>query len=287
MTQYWIPEQVVPGKRLGRHCNHDPQSLRYPVGTSARAITSVEHQRVIPVLDQGNLGSCTGNAAVGALGTKPLYDTLSDAQKKLLTESYAVDLYEQETREDPYDGSYPPDDTGSDGLTAAKVCKSRGFISGYTHATSLTAMQAALQDAPVIIGINWYEGFDHPDPDTGIVQIAGSIRGGHEVEVIGWDATRQLFHAVNSWSKEWGLNGHFWIPVTVQDRLLDEDGDCTQLLPLNVPAPVPTPTPLDQASRDLITAMDPWANQKIHWLPTGKAGTAREGYFKWKQANGV
>ena len=28
-------------------------------------------------------------------------------------------------------------------------------------------------------------------------------------------------------------------------RLLSEDGDCTQLLPLTVPAPTPTPTPTD------------------------------------------
>jgi len=28
-------------------------------------------------------------------------------------------------------------------------------------------------------------------------------------------------------------------------RLLSEDGDCTQLVPLSVPAPEPTPTPTD------------------------------------------
>jgi hypothetical protein len=32
--------------------------------------------RRIPVLDQGDLGSCTGNAATGVLGSEPFYGTL-------------------------------------------------------------------------------------------------------------------------------------------------------------------------------------------------------------------
>lgn len=242
MSNYRIDEDKVEGKRLGRHVNHDPRSLRYTVGAPARTIVSVEHERVIPVLDQGDLGSCTGNASVGALGTKPLYDSLPSQDQPILDEDLAVLVYKKATQIDPYDGEYPPDDTGSDGLSVAKVCKAYGLTSGYTHATSLAAMQAALQDTPVIVGVNWYSGFDSPD-SNGLVKLSGSVRGGHEFEVVGLDMDKQLFHAVNSWGTGWGKQGHFWFSFADMTRLLKEDGDCTQLLPLNVPAPTPTPGP--------------------------------------------
>lgn len=243
MTTYLIAEEQVSGHRLGRNVNHDARSLRFLVSSPARALQSVEHERVTPVLDQGDLGSCTGNASVGALGTKPLYDALPAGHADL-NEDLAVQVYSAATKLDPFPGDYPPDDTGSDGLSAAKACKNLGLISGYLHATSLDAMQNALQDTPVIVGVNWYEGFDEPDND-GVVSVSGRVRGGHEFEVVGLDVENKLFHAVNSWGTGWGKNGHFWFSFDSMTRLLSEDGDCTQLLPLTVPSPTPAPTPSD------------------------------------------
>lgn len=279
MIQYRIPERIVPGKRLGRSVNHDPRSLRYLVASPARTIVSVEHQRVIPVLDQGDLGSCTGNAATGALGTKPLYDALNTAQQQALSETFAREIYSDATHIDPFPGAWPTEDTGSDGVSAAKACKTRNLISGYVHATSLSAMQAALQDAPVIVGVNWYEGFDNPD-SNGLVHVSGDVRGGHEFEVLGLDVDRKLFHAVNSWGQTWGQRGHFWFSFADMDRLLHEDGDCTQLLPLTVPAPTPAPVPLDAAT---IAKLNAWALGERPWW-TQRAKAAAEA---WKAANGI
>ena len=47
---------------LGRHINHDPESRRYAYPETDRVLQSVRWPRRTPVLDQGNLGSCTGNA---------------------------------------------------------------------------------------------------------------------------------------------------------------------------------------------------------------------------------
>ena len=243
MTNYLIAEEQVSGRRLGRNVNHDVRSLRFLVSSPARELKSTEHERVIPVLDQGDLGSCTGNAAVGALGTKPLYDALPSGHPAL-DEDLAVKVYSAATSLDPFDGEYPPTDTGSDGLSAAKACKNLGLISGYLHATSLEAMQNALQDTPVIVGVNWYEGFDNPD-SNGLVSVSGKVRGGHEFEVVGVDMEQQRFHAINSWGLGFGKDGHFWFSFDSMTRLLSEDGDCTQLVPLSVPAPGPTPTPTD------------------------------------------
>ena len=237
-TRITLEEHVVPGKPLGRHVNWDPRSLQYRVTPQpARTLASVTHARRVPVFNQGSLGSCTGNAAVGAVGTNPLYEPLPDGHPTL-DQKLAVSVYSEATFIDPFRDNYPPTDTGSDGLSVAKICHKKGLISGYLHATSLAGMQTALQDTPVIIGINWYEGFDDTDAN-GLVKVSGQPRGGHEVEVIGINMEAKLFEAVNSWGLGWGIDGHFFFSFADMDRLLHEYGDSTQLLPLSVPAPEP------------------------------------------------
>ena len=126
----------------------------------------------IGVLDQGALGSCTGNATVDALGCSPYYETLTMGQQQgSLNEALAVKIYSLATTLDNYPGSYPPEDTGSDGLSAAKAAQQSGYISGYTHALSLNDALSALVLGPVIVGIDWYEGFDNPDT-TGLIEIS-------------------------------------------------------------------------------------------------------------------
>src|SRR5206468_3322308 len=98
----------------------------------SRGLKDQSWERVIAVLDQGQLGSCTANAGTGALGTQPFYDavgreTLPSTDAAEL-EKYAVQLYEDATVVDGYPGSYPPDDTGSSGLAICKVLKTRSII---------------------------------------------------------------------------------------------------------------------------------------------------------------
>ena len=243
-----IPEYVIPGRRLGRHIKHDPRSLRYQVPRLSGAVQSVKHARQIPVLDQGSLGSCTGNACEGALGTAPIYATIpagvparptGDAQRD---EQQAVALYSAATSLDDYDGIYPPTDTGSDGLSVAKAAQKLGLISGYRHATSLDAALAALSVRPVITGVSWYEGMDEPDT-SGRVRVRGQVRGGHEFVLDEIDADRRLIGFTNSWSTAWGVGGRAYISFDDFDRLLHEQGDVTDFVPLTEPAPQPTPDP--------------------------------------------
>ena len=79
-----IEEQVIPGLRLGRHVRHDSRSLLFPWQQSGTPLQDVLLTRHIALLDQGDVGSCTGNAETGALGTDPLYGTLPpDRQAQL------------------------------------------------------------------------------------------------------------------------------------------------------------------------------------------------------------
>ena len=242
-----IPEHVIPGKRLGRHVLTDSRSAAYrhqaPPGRTASAQLWPRH---IGILDQGNTGSCTGNAECGALGTGPLWDALP-AGHPVLDERFARDvLYHLATQDDPYPGTYPPDDTGSDGISVSKAALGLGLISGYTHCTDIAGMEDALQDGPVAVGVNWYDSFDSPSSDgTVAISPGAQVRGGHEFLVRGTDPAARMFRADNSWGPGWGDAGSFQFSYATMDRLLAEQGDCTVPLPLTVSPPTPTPAPGD------------------------------------------
>src|SRR5918992_3670817 len=115
-----LPEEVKRGKRLGRHVQHDPRSLNYLVQAEAvSGLTSVRHKRHIPVLEQGDLGFCRGHAALGAVGSSPFFEFLPDSLRPSTMDPgaakrIAVQLYSVATGLDPFPGSWPPSDTGSD-----------------------------------------------------------------------------------------------------------------------------------------------------------------------------
>lgn len=246
------------GGRLGRHVKHDPRSLAYQFDSSGITIKSVKHTRYIPVLDQGDLGSCTGNAATGNLGTGDFYATVKD--KVTLDENEAVTLYSAATALDSYQGTYPPTDTGSDGLSVAKAAQKAGLISGYQHITSLNDALAALQLGPIITGVNWYSTFDTPNA-SGVVSIGkrAYVRGGHEFVLDEVNAEKKLIGATNSWSTSWGLNGRFYFSFADFERLLGEQGDATVFVKLNAPTPTPVPPTVDPDTLAAYQSLKAWA----------------------------
>lgn len=266
-----IPEIVVPGKRLGRHVRRDSRSLAYPFRAPAGiTIASQLWPRHIPVLDQGNIGSCTGNAEVGALGTGALWTALPSGEQNsgYLNEALALKIYSAAETIDG-DGPYPPNDNGSSGPSAAQAAKTMGLISGYTHITSLNDILAALQTGPVMVGSNWYDSMDSPS-SSGLVSIAkgATVRGGHEYLCRGVDVDKQLLLLDNSWGSSFGAAGSFSYSYATLERLLAEDGDGTVCLPVSAPAPVPvpvpTPTPVPVADADLVLYRETlaWTNER-------------------------
>jgi hypothetical protein len=262
--------------RLGRHVRHDPRSKRYPHRRTGGPLVSVRHQRHIPILNQGSLGSCTGNATEGALGCSPFFEAIPPANSARpsatdadLDEQQAVGLYSAATKLDDYDGAYPPVDTGSDGLSVAKAAQQAGLISVYTLCFSIDGFLDALGKQPVITGVNWYSSFDSPD-ENGIVTLprSATVRGGHEFVLTEIDADRELIGADNSWDLTWGLQGRFYIPFAVYERLLSEEGDATVFVPLDQPAPTPTPDPGDDAAElagclsKLLPVAQRWLNKR-------------------------
>lgn len=244
--------------RLGRNVVHDSRSLNFQVeAADATTLKSVRWPSRIPVLDQGSIGSCTGNAAVHALATDPFVQT--DPVKALqLDETYAVSVYSEATTLDPYPGSYLPTDTGSDGLSVAKVLQKRGLISGYQHATSLAGALTALSLRACIAGTAWKTAMFKPDSD-GRLRITGSVEGGHEYKLDELDVENRRVWILNSWGLDWGIAGRAWMTWDDFGSLLSQRGDCTLFVPVSQPAPTPTPpsppappappTPVDPAKQ--------------------------------------
>lgn len=225
--------------RLGRHVLHDSRSLQYQVEPKdINVLKSVRHQRRTPILDQGQLGSCTGNAAIGCLGTDPFFTTVQG--KTTFDEAAAVSVYSAATKLDPYGGTYPPTDTGSDGLSVAKVLVARGLIAGYQHATSLAAVLTALQDKPVIVGIKWLSSMFSTAAD-GRINVSGSVEGGHEFELDEIDVENRRVWMDQSWGIKFGLSGRAYFTWDDFGSLLADRGDCTVFTPITQPAPTPTP----------------------------------------------
>lgn len=270
--------------RLGRHIHHDSRSLSYQYPTEGLTLTTTVHERRIPVLDQGSLGSCTGNAAVGCLGTDPFYGMLPAGTE--LDEELAVLVYSNATKIDDSPGEYPPDDTGSSGLAVADVLRKLGWVSGYQHVFSRTDLLLSLTRTPGMLGIGWYDSFDKPD-SSGRIRISpnAQVRGGHELEVSMVDVENQVIGLTNSWGSSWGVNGRCFLGWADLGRLLDEQGDYTILIPLSQPAPVPTPTPLTADANDntLWKAIGPWATTR-HCCANAKAAKST---LAWAAAKGL
>lgn len=204
---------------LGRNVNHDPRSLAFPART---AVTHrpVAHRHYGPVLDQGDVGSCTGNAMAQALNTVPLRQ-----KGKFFTEVDALDIYSAATHLDGITGYYPPTDTGSDGLSVCKVAKSRGLIDSYTHAFGLDHALGALQLQPILIGIAWHQSMFTPDAN-GFIRPDGNDVGGHELIILK-DSAKGWVEGLNSWGGSWGLNGRFRLTYDDFAALLADQGDVT------------------------------------------------------------
>src|SRR6478735_807104 len=73
-------EDIHEGMRLGRNLWLDGRSLAFMIENDVHEMSKPVNEKIwdrqLAILDQGDLGSCTGNAGTGALGTEPFYEAV-------------------------------------------------------------------------------------------------------------------------------------------------------------------------------------------------------------------
>lgn len=234
-TQKAKPVDVEAMRRLLGRRHSGPITKRLRSSYAVLDLPSVLWQPLAPTLDQNHppdggpgLGSCTGNAGLQGRLSKPWTwgGTLDTAE----LEQLAIDIYGGATKRDPFEGSYPPDDTGSNGFSVMAEMRDRGLISSWDEVVTFEGLQRALQRGPCIMGSNWYTSMFTPDR-CGQLSLSGVVEGGHETKVTGihYPTKRILF--LNSWGTDWGAKlpsgqgGFFWLTFGTVQRLMNEGAE--------------------------------------------------------------
>lgn len=209
--------------RLGRLEAKDDRDKNFPFSSVLRpGDMSVIWRYWItgPILDQGQTPECVAYAWKQWLVSGPVWNEETDPlPDKIYQAAQAID----EWAGSPHDGTSV--------RAGAKVLQSLGFVSNYVWSTNITDLQAWLfSHGPVVVGVNWYENMFNP-ASSGVVTVDGNLAGGHAFLVDGWNQKTRLFRCANSWSRDWGKNGYFYIKEADMQRLVyDEGGEaCTAL----------------------------------------------------------
>jgi C1A family cysteine protease len=203
-----------------------------------------------PVYDQGQLGSCTGNAIAGAVqfdrekqnlkpdfvpsrlfiyyGERVIEGTVnSDAGAQIRDGIKVVAKQGVPPETDwPYDitkfADKPPPKAFTDALKDLAVSYSR-------VAQNLGQMKGCLASGfPFVFGFTVYDSFESQQvAQTGVVPMPASgesVLGGHAVVAVGFDDGQQRFIVRNSWGTGWGMHGYFTMPYAyLTDRGLASD----------------------------------------------------------------
>lgn len=219
---------------LGRHPDYDERSKEHTVTQFLLPESDINHVVEGNVLNQGSTGSCVGHSAAHALNAGPLRQSLARKNLELRTDADARNYYSMATVLDGFLGTFPPDDSGSSTLAVSKALKKLGLITRYEAIFSAAGVLGTLTFGPLIIGVPWYENFFFPDKH-GLITIKGRIAGGHAVAVVGYKVVgkkleNNLIKCRNSWGKQWGVKGDFFMTVKTLDKLLSLQGDAYRLV---------------------------------------------------------
>lgn len=238
MTLIIIPEiNPDPEHRLGRNRYRPDNFEERTLTETVDQPQDVTWKRYVPPFNQGNLGSCVGNAAAGVLMSDPFYSTIptSGPYAGPYGEPQAVTFYSQSTHYNGNPGQfYPPNDTGSSGPASGQALEADGLISTYNHTIDLPTTLAAFLKGPGSFGIPWMDSFDQPLPTGECPLPAGAmVRGGHEIHGFKVVVAAEQVWFYQSWGETWGGlgNGTFWLSFATLRSLFAQGADATWFVP--------------------------------------------------------
>ncbi|MEO7120886.1 MAG: C1 family peptidase [Ginsengibacter sp.] len=193
-----------------------------------------------PVYNQGQIGSCTANALSAAFEFDRKKQKLQDFMPSRLFLYYNERVLQNTVNSDsgafirdgiktlnvngicpekewPYDVSKfaqkPPQKCYKDALK----CNIKSYQK--LNNTNLSQLQSCLSEGfSFVFGFTVYESFESQQvARTGIVPMPSTkekVVGGHAVMAVGYDDSKQVVIVRNSWGKDWGAKGYFYMPYS-------------------------------------------------------------------------
>lgn len=190
-----------------------------------------------PVKDQGQEGSCTAHA--GSENLEYLFRKFKN-QQPIFSPQFLYYVERQMDNDLPGDnGSYgrtsvkcmqtygcctlasdPYDPSQMDTApTDAQLAEAKQYMAGAYHGLhSVDEMKQCIASGfPFLIGFTVTESFEQIGSDGVMPSPSGSVLGGHEVLVIGYDDNQNggSFRVRNSWGTGWGLTGDFFMAYAI------------------------------------------------------------------------
>lgn len=203
-----------------------------------------------PVVDQGQLGSCTANS----IAVAHQFDQMKQGSLHSFLPSRLFIYYNERSLEGTIktdsgaeirDGiktiakyGVPPEILWPYIITKFKTKPNKNcFTQALKHVSlayysvnqdEVSIKQALASGYPVVFGFSVYESFESNSvATTGIVPMPSKsekLLGGHAVLMVGYDDSKRVFIVQNSWGLGWGDKGFFYIPydyVTNKDLASD------------------------------------------------------------------
>jgi C1A family cysteine protease len=200
-----------------------------------------------PVYDQGQLGSCTGNAIAGAIQFDQMKQNLPVFAPSRLFIYYNERVIEHTITLDHgaqiRDGiksvasqgacpetAWPYNDKNNDPNpcpacpyakkptpTCYKTASKHKVVNYQRLTPTLDILKGCLASGyPFVFGFTVYESFESAQvAKTGVMSLPGpkeKVVGGHAVMAVGYDDSKEHFIVRNSWGPTWGQKGYFMMP---------------------------------------------------------------------------
>jgi len=217
----------------------DPRDYKYQI--TAKASPNIVDLRSYcsPIETQGSLGSCTGQAIAGAIellnkrngNYKDIsrlfiyyYERLILGTVNYDSGAYIRDGIKATNKYGASLESYWPYNIKKfkqEPINEAKIDALKRKVTRYERVNNFNECIDALTNGyPVIMGFKVYTSFMSANvAKTGNMPYPNTKRerllGGHAVLLVGYNKTKKVFIARNSWGTNWGDGGYFYMPFNV------------------------------------------------------------------------
>lgn len=240
---------MTPG--FGRKVAPDERDKKFPMRLKLDPLREVffpqgippgnRHYWAGPILDQGATGTCVAHGWTAKVNAAPIMQSMSQSPFDFYRRIVQVD----EWSDNDYEATAPDADlqSGTSVRAGAKTLVSLGYAKSYLWAESAADVRAWILAGfgGVVLGTVWRSDMMRVDVD-GFVSYTGQEEGGHCYYANGWnDRVRRggkyvaAVRCQNSWGREWGRQGRFWMTTDDLQYAIADQGEACALTEVRIP----------------------------------------------------